>query len=153
MIMYIDVPEPILKGKGGHPGDPRLTRLAIRCHKKDDPKKVTTVKFHDLDETIFSQEIDGNESEAGDGYNEDSDAWLDGTIDLVDEDDPGYLCCSNQVFVHSEDARLDGPELLDLLSDKAIEMGAQNQLQTPGPSSEVVDSGPVAWKFSFSQTL
>ncbi|KAG1753237.1 hypothetical protein EDB19DRAFT_1823999 [Suillus lakei] len=103
--------------------------------------------------TIFGQEIDGNESKAGDGYNEDSDAWLDGTIDLIDEDDPGYLLCSNQAFVGSKDARLDGPKLLDLLSDKAIKTGAQNQLQTPGPSSEVADGGPVAWKFSFSQTL
>lgn len=60
---------------------------------------------------------------------------------------------SNQVFVGSEDAHLDGPELLDLLSDKAIELEPQNRSQTPGPSSEVADDGPVAWKFSFSQTL
>lgn len=38
---YVDIPEPIPKGKGGRPGDPRLVNLAIRCHKKDDPKKVT----------------------------------------------------------------------------------------------------------------
>jgi hypothetical protein len=36
---YVDVPEPIPTGKGGRPGDPRLVRLAIRCHTKDDPKK------------------------------------------------------------------------------------------------------------------
>ncbi|KAG1836883.1 hypothetical protein DFJ58DRAFT_917524 [Suillus subalutaceus] len=86
--------------------------------------------------------------------NEDSDIRLDGSVDLVDEGDPGYLRCSNQVFVGSEDARLDGPELLNLLSDNlAIDMEVQNQSRTPGPSSEVADGGPVAWKFSFSQTL
>ena len=57
--------------------------------------------------------------ETGDGYNEDSDAWLDGSIDdLVDEHDPGYLRCSNRVFVGlSKDACLDGPELCATLLD------------------------------------
>jgi hypothetical protein len=117
------------------------------------PRPRPTVNFRDLDETVLGQEIDGNESETGDGSKEDEDVWLDGSVNLVDENDPGYMRCSNQVFVGSEDARLDGPELLDLLSDKAIELYSQNRSQTPAPSSEVADGGPVAWKFSFSQTL
>ncbi|KAG1746438.1 hypothetical protein EDB19DRAFT_2023394 [Suillus lakei] len=94
-----------------------LMFLRDPSHANKSPQPKTTVKFRDLVETIFGQEIDGNESEAGDGYNEDSDAWLDSTIDLVDEDDPGYLRCRNWVFVGSEDvARLDwsrapGPSL------------------------------------------
>ncbi|KAG2134814.1 hypothetical protein DEU56DRAFT_404574 [Suillus clintonianus] len=117
------------------------------------PRPKPTVKFRDLDETIFGQEVDENESsDAGDAY-EDSDAWLDGSVNLVDEDDPGYLRCSNRVFVGSEDARLDGPELLDLLSDKPIETEAQDRSQTPGPSSQAAGGGPVAWKFNFSQIL
>jgi hypothetical protein len=117
------------------------------------PQPRPPVNFRDLDETVLGQEIDGNESETGDGSKEDEDVWLDSSINLVDENDPGYMRCSNQVFVGSKDARLDGPKLLDLLSDKAIKLYSQNRSQTPAPSSEVADGGPVAWKFSVSQTL
>ncbi|KAG2344677.1 hypothetical protein BDR05DRAFT_947349 [Suillus weaverae] len=123
----------------------------INQNKSLQPKP--TIKFCDLNKTILGQEVDGNESEMGDGSNEDEDAWLDGSINLVNESDTGYLCCSNQIFIGSKDACLGGPELLNILSDKAIELKLQNQLQTPGPSSEVADDGPVAWKFSFSQIL
>lgn len=36
---YEDLPEPLPRGPGGRPSDPRLKVLAIRCCKKDDPKK------------------------------------------------------------------------------------------------------------------
>ena len=49
-----------------------------------------------------------------------------------------------------EDARLDVPELLDLLFDRSITIGAQNQSQMPDPSSTVAGGDPVAWKFRFS---
>ncbi|OJA19638.1 hypothetical protein AZE42_13953 [Rhizopogon vesiculosus] len=96
------------------------------------PRPKPTVKFRDLEETIFGQEIDSNagnsETEAGDQSKEDSDAWLDNrTIDFSDsEDESDYKSCSTQVFLGSEDARLDAPELLDLLSDRSITIGAQN---------------------------
>ena len=73
------------------------------------------------------------------------------TIDFSDSKGaPDYKCCSTQVFLGSNDARLDAPELLDLLSDRSITIGAQNQSQMPGPSSIVANGDPVAWKFSFS---
>lgn len=37
---YIDDPEPGSKGQGGRPGDNRLLALAIRCHRRDDPRKT-----------------------------------------------------------------------------------------------------------------
>jgi len=119
------------------------------------PRPKPTVKFRDLEETIFGQEIDNNaenlETEAGD-QSEDSDTWLDNsTIEFSDaEDESHYMCCSTQVFLGSKDARLDAPELLDLLSDRSIMIGAQNQSQVPSPSSIVAAGDPVAWKFSFS---
>ena len=120
------------------------------------PQPKPTVKFRDLEETIFGQEIDRNagnsETEAGDQSKEDSDAWLDnGAIDFSDlEDESDYKCCSTQMFLGSEDARLDAPKLLDLLSDRSIMIGTQNRSQMPGPSSIVADGDPVAWKFNFS---
>ncbi|KAG1822441.1 uncharacterized protein BJ212DRAFT_1296505 [Suillus subaureus] len=75
--------------------------------------------------TIVSQEIYGNK---GEGFNENLDAWLDGKVNLVDKDDPGYLCCSDQVFVGSVNACLDSPKPPVLLSGRAMEMEAQNQL-------------------------
>ncbi|KAG2130735.1 hypothetical protein DEU56DRAFT_757806 [Suillus clintonianus] len=122
--------------------------------KRTQPSVEQVSKKARLDNQPSSFEVDENESsDAGDSY-EDSDAWLDGSVNLVDEDDPGYLRCSNREFVSSEDARLDGPELLDLLSDKPIETAeAEDQSQTPGPSSQTAGGGPIAWKFNFSQIL
>jgi hypothetical protein len=88
------------------------------------------------------------ETEEGDGQ-EDSDAWLDDTIDLSSKDE-SYQNCSSRVFVGSRDARLDVPELLDLLSEKAVDIGAQNESQTPSSSSIMADGDPIAWKFTFS---
>ena len=36
---YIDDPEPIAKGPGGHPADDLVRSLAICCHRSDDLKK------------------------------------------------------------------------------------------------------------------
>ncbi|KAI9567453.1 hypothetical protein HD554DRAFT_960495 [Boletus coccyginus] len=41
---YIDDPEPIAKGFGGRPGDDRLPRLAIRCHRRDDTSKTNVFR-------------------------------------------------------------------------------------------------------------
>ncbi|KAJ8581743.1 hypothetical protein M405DRAFT_868401 [Rhizopogon salebrosus TDB-379] len=123
--------------------------LANKC-----PWPKPMVKFHDLDETIFCQAINGHgrklETEASDESNGDSDAWLDDTTEPKDTDKE-YQCCSSHEFVGGENACLDIPELLDLLSDKAINIGAQNQPQMAGPSSAMPGGDPIAWKFSVSQ--
>ncbi|KAG2130247.1 hypothetical protein DEU56DRAFT_757921 [Suillus clintonianus] len=171
---YVDVPEPIPKGKGGHPGTakgPGCT-AAWKCK--------TRIKKHIFGHAAMckyilhpmKEELDGglaadapsakvarhqaSKPMAVSSISTSSPSVPPTTaksMNFVDEDDPGYLRCSNRVFDGSKDARLDGPELLDLLSDKPIEMEAQNQSQIPGPSSEVAGGGPVAWKFNFSQIL
>jgi hypothetical protein len=90
------------------------------------------------------------ETEASDESNGDSDAWLDDTTEPNDTDRE-YQRCSSHEFVGGENARLDVPELLDLLSDKAISIGAQNWPQMAGPSSVMPGGDPIAWTFSFSQ--
>jgi len=137
---------------------PSLFSIFLLLKQNKHPWPKPTIKFRDLEETIFGQEIDKNpgnsETEAGDQSKEDSDAWLDnGTINIDfsdSEDESDNKCCSTQMFLGSEDARLDAPELLDLLSDRSITIGTQNQSQMPGPSSIMADGDPVAWKFSFS---
>ncbi|KAG1720487.1 hypothetical protein EDD22DRAFT_854624 [Suillus occidentalis] len=59
----------------------------------DGPRPKPTATFCDLDETILDQEIDGNESETFGAFNcnEDEDASLEGSVNLVVEDDPGSL--------------------------------------------------------------
>ncbi|KAG1801970.1 hypothetical protein EV424DRAFT_385433 [Suillus variegatus] len=95
------------------------------------PTQKPTVKFRELTSSHLEAEIDGHTRKRKRGAdsaqtqeNSDpvsDDGWLD------EEEDPGFerdpLCqgSDSQTFVGSQDAHLDSPCLLDLLSDRPVE--------------------------------
>ncbi|KAG1803319.1 hypothetical protein EV424DRAFT_1351541 [Suillus variegatus] len=80
----------------------------------------------------------------------DDDGWLD------EEEDPGFernpLCqgSDSQTFVGSQDAHLDSPCLLDLLSDRPVEGSHTAPLQNESDTSTLPLGGPVQWAFTLS---
>ena len=119
-----------------------------------------TVKFRDLDSTLFDVNLDSNghkrkhdnsQAEANlesQGSNSDSeDNWLDESEDPEIEHDPMYRLCDTRVLVGSEDAHLDAPRLLDLLSEKPVE-GASRTPQLQDSTVPTPSGGPVQWAFA-----
>ncbi|KAG1822468.1 uncharacterized protein BJ212DRAFT_1476895 [Suillus subaureus] len=102
------------------------------------PPSKPTVKFRDLDSTLFDVDLDSNDS---------GDNWLEESEDPEIERDPMYRSCDTRVFVGSEDAHLDAPRLLDLLSEKPVE-GASRTPQLQDSTVPTPPGGPVQWAFA-----
>ncbi|KAG0693578.1 hypothetical protein DFH29DRAFT_1084188 [Suillus ampliporus] len=109
------------------------------------PPSKPTVKFRDLDSTLFDVDLDSNgqkrkhdnsESQAEanpepqDSNSDSEDNWLEESEDPEIERDPMYRSCDTRVLVGSEDAHLDAPRLLDLLSEKPVGRGKQDTSTT-----------------------
>ncbi|KAG0700976.1 hypothetical protein DFH29DRAFT_1069907 [Suillus ampliporus] len=169
---YEDSPEPVAQGPGGRPIDTKLISLAIRCYKKDDPFKThmfrcagtntgCTLKTNshstlfdvDLDSNGQKRKHDNSESQAEanpepqDSDSDSEDNWLEESEDPEIERDPMYRSCDTRVLVGSEDAHLDAPRLLDLLSEKPVE-GASRTPQLQDSTVPTPPGGPVQWAFA-----
>lgn len=81
-------------------------------------------------------------------FNSDSeDDWLDENEDPEIECDPMYRSCDPRVLAGDEDAYLDAPRLLDLLSEKPVE-GASRAPQQQDSAVPIPSQGPVQWDFT-----
>ena len=72
--------------------------------------------------------------------------WLDGDNSVV-EDDIDFITCARDTFVAEEDVDLAASKLLDLLSNKPIEVS--HSKTTPSDQSSVILTKPVDWSFAF----
>jgi len=126
------------------------------------PPSKPTVKFRDLESTLFNVDLDSNgqkrkhdnsESQAEanpepqDSNSDSEDNWLEESEDPEIERDPMYWSCDTRVLVGSEDAHLDAPRLLDLLSEKPVE-GASRTPQLQDSTVPTPPGGPVQWAFA-----
>jgi hypothetical protein len=81
-------------------------------------------------------------------FNSDSeDGWLEENEDPEIERDPMYRSCDTRVLVGDEDAHLDAPQLLDLLSEKPVE-GANRAPKQQDTAVPMPSRGPVQWAFA-----
>ncbi|KAF8450400.1 hypothetical protein L210DRAFT_3756004 [Boletus edulis BED1] len=76
--------------------------------------------------------------------------WLDGDNAAVEED-PDYLTCNGDSLVGEEEANLGIPRLLDLLSDKPLELPSNTKGGVVEPSGHSLNARvePVDWSFQF----
>ncbi|KAG9316020.1 hypothetical protein JVU11DRAFT_3682 [Chiua virens] len=80
-----------------------------------------------------------------------ADGWLDGDNVAV-ESDPHFLACNDHSLVGGEQAKLDVPHLLDLLSDKPLELTSSTEsTNSIHKSSSRQVAAPVDWSFRFPQ--
>jgi len=75
------------------------------------------------------------------------DDWLEEIEDPEIEHDPMYRSCDTRVLAGNEDARLDVPQLLDLLSEKPVE-GASRAPKQQDTTIPMPSRGPVQWAFA-----
>ncbi|KAG1811642.1 hypothetical protein EV424DRAFT_1557871 [Suillus variegatus] len=125
------------------------------------PTQKLTVKFRELMSSYLEAEIDGHTRKRKHSADSaqtqedldpvsDDDGWLD------EEEDPGFerdpLCqgSDSQTFVGSQDAHLDSPCLLDLLSDRPVEGSHTAPPQNESDTSTLPLGGPVQWAFTLS---
>ncbi|KAF8119412.1 hypothetical protein EV363DRAFT_1164576, partial [Boletus edulis] len=76
--------------------------------------------------------------------------WLDGNSVAVEED-PDYLTCNGDSLIAEEEANLGIPRLLDLLSDKPLELPSSTKSGLVESSGHPLNAGvkPVDWSFKF----
>ncbi|KAG1849345.1 hypothetical protein C8R48DRAFT_778588 [Suillus tomentosus] len=103
------------------------------------PTQKPTVKFRELTSSHLEAEIDA-----------DDDGWLDEEEDPGFEHDPLYQGSDSQTFVGSQDAHLDSPCLLELLSDRPVEGSHTAPPQNESDTSTLPLGGPVQWAFTLS---
>jgi hypothetical protein len=126
------------------------------------PPSKPTVKFRDLDSTLFDAELDSNShkrksnnlqvvaTDLQDVNSDSEDDWLEEIEDPEIEHDPMYRSCDTRVLAGNEDARLDVPQLLDLLSEKPVE-GASRAPKQQDTTIPMPLRGPVQWAFALSK--
>ncbi|KAG2071641.1 hypothetical protein BDR04DRAFT_1154319 [Suillus decipiens] len=121
------------------------------------PPSKPTVKFRDLDNTVFDNELDINSrkrthdnlqvAHSQDLSSDSEDSWLEENENTETECDPMYQSCDAiRVLAGNEDAHLDAPRLLDLLSEKPVE-GATRAPQQQDTTIPIPSRGPVQWIF------
>ena len=86
------------------------------------------------------QQVHADSEDLGDAL------WLDGDNSVV-EDDIDFITCARDTFITDEDVNLTTSKLLDLLSDKPIEV-PHGKTTSAGPSP-VILTKPIDWSFAF----
>ncbi|KAG1848586.1 hypothetical protein C8R48DRAFT_677238 [Suillus tomentosus] len=117
-----------------------------------------TVKFQELTSSHLEAEIDGHTRKRKRGADsaqtqEDldsvsDDGWLDEEEDPGIEHDPLYQGSDSQTFIGSQDAHLDSPCLLNLLSDRLVEGSHTAPPQNESDTLTLPLGGPVQWAFT-----
>jgi hypothetical protein len=108
---------------------------------------------------LFDAELDSNShkrksnnlqvvaTDLQDVNSDSEDDWLEDIEDPEIEHDPMYRSCDTRVLAGNKDARLDVPQLLDLLSEKPVE-GASRAPQQQDTTIPMPSRGPVQWAFA-----
>ncbi|KAF8129741.1 hypothetical protein EV363DRAFT_1432293 [Boletus edulis] len=133
-----------------------MQREQVRIEKR---KPGPILKFRDLCSTIDTDilpEVPGTMASAclepeaePEGTSTDA-GWLDGDNAAVEED-PDYLTCNGDSLVAEKEANLGIPRLLDLLSDKPLELPSSTKGGVVEPSGHSLNARvePVDWSFQF----
>ena len=122
-----------------------------------EPPTRTTVKFRDLNPTLFDAEISDNKKRKTPGDNSDDtdpgekemeldESWLDESSSQI-EHDALFQKCDERVLAGSKDADLGSCRLLDLLSDKPI-TGCGNTPSEQEIVAEPSSDAPLRWEFT-----